>query len=85
MKRGLFRKTNELYYFKDGRKVAGIHEYLWGYVAGIWGDVSGIWGEVSGIKGDVSGIKGDVDDCDISQDDRDAGINISDLVCGDAG
>ncbi len=60
---------------------------IWGNVSDICGDVSGIcgnvsdiWGNVSGIRGDVSGIRGDFAACEITQAERDNGINVSDLV-----
>ena len=37
-------------------------------------------GDVSNIWGDVSGLRGDLDECEISEDDRKAGIDISSLV-----
>jgi len=39
-------------------------------------------GDVSGLRGYVSGLRGDVDDCQLSDADRKAGVNISDLVSG---
>ena len=53
---------------------------IWGDVSGIRGDVSGIWGDVSGIRGDVSGIWGDVDDAELTDDERRAGIDVSQLL-----
>jgi hypothetical protein len=44
------------------------------------GDVSNLRGDVSGLSGDVSGLGGDVDDAEISDRDREKGINISDLI-----
>jgi hypothetical protein len=42
--------------------------------------VSGITGDVSGITGNVSGITGNLDRCEISEEDRIKGVNISDLI-----
>ena len=60
---------------------------LSGYVSGLRGDVTGLSGYVTslsgyvtGLSGDVSGLRGDVDLCDISQADREAGIDIETLV-----
>lgn len=63
----------KLYHYKDDLKVLGAHDK-------ISGDVSRIRGDVSGITGDVSGITGDLDDCEITEEDREKGINIKDLV-----
>ena len=40
-------------------------------------------GDCSGFVGDCSGFVGDLDDCDISVDERQTGINISDLLASD--
>ena len=70
---------------------------LWGYVSDLWGNASGIrgnvsylWGnasglrgDVSGIRGNVSGIRGDVSDCEISEESRKNGVDVSELIAGD--
>ena len=47
-----------------------------GNVSGILGDVSSIGGYVSGILGDVSGIRVDLNTCEITEEDRENGIDI---------
>ena len=42
--------------------------------------ITGITGDLSGITGDLTGIKGNIDDCEITQEERDKGINIYDLI-----
>jgi hypothetical protein len=49
---------------------------LRGDVTGLWGDVSRLRGDVTGLWGDATGLRGDIDDCDITQEDRDAGVHI---------
>jgi hypothetical protein len=49
-------------------------------LSGIKGDLFGITGNLSGIKGDFTGITGNIDDCEITQEERDKGINIYDLI-----
>jgi prophage DNA circulation protein len=56
----LTKITNTLYYYKDDKKVDGVHSDIRGNVSGIRGDVSGIRGNVSSIRGDVSSIRGNV-------------------------
>jgi len=51
-----------------------------GDVSSISGDVSSISGDVSSISGDVSSISGDVDECAITEEERQKGIDIIDLV-----
>ena len=56
-----------------GCGITGIHD-------GIRGDVSGIIGDVSGICGNVSGIRGNLDECEIADDERADGVDVSRLV-----
>ena len=72
MKKCLKKENFEIYHILKGKKING--------VSGIWDDVSGIWGDVSGIRGDVSGIWGDVDDAELTDDERRAGIDVSQLL-----
>ncbi len=64
MKKALTRENNS--YFNKGDDIRG--------------DLSGISGNLSCISGNLSNIYGDLDDCEISQEDRDEGIDIEDLV-----
>ena len=67
----------EIWHYRDGVRVNGPHDTIWGDLSGIWGNVSGIRGEVSGVwghvddelsghvtglSGDVTGIKGNLND-----------------------
>ena len=95
MKKSLTRVEKTCWYFDaSGKRVIGTHLNLSGDVSGLWGDVSGLWGNASGLRGDVSGLRGNVsglrgdvsglwgdfDDCDITDDERLAGMNVDDLV-----
>ena len=69
---------------------------LYGDVTGLRGDVTGLYGvfgpslrgdvspdlrgDVSGLRGDVSGLRGNIDDCDLSDNDRKAGVDVASLV-----
>ena len=33
-----------------------------------------------GLRGDVTGLRGNVDDCEITDEDRKAGIDVADLI-----
>ena len=66
MKQALTRTKREVFHFVDGQKIAGCPTGLRGDVTGLWGDVSGLWG--------------DVDYCEITDDDRKAGISVSTLI-----
>ena len=45
-----------------------------------YGDVSNIRGDVSGIYGNVSNIRGNLDECELTDEDRARGIDISQLI-----
>lgn len=53
---------------------------LWGDVTDLWGDLSGLRGDLSGLRGNVTGLRGNVDDCEITQAEREEGIDVSDLL-----
>ena len=83
------------WYFVEGNKLFGIHSDLRGNVNGLRGDVTGLRGEVTGLRGNVTGLSGDVtglsgnvNECKLSDNDRDAGIDIQKLVmeerCGNS-
>ena len=39
-----------------------------------------LWGDISGITGDCTRITGNIDNCDLTESDRNNGINIADLI-----
>ena len=94
MKALLSQVQSVIYHYVDGKRVEGKHELITGDVSGITGDVSdiygdvsdiygnmsGITGDVSGITGDVSGISGDVYECEITDEERENGIDIKQLI-----
>jgi len=87
MQRKLIRIRGNIYHIAEGKRVEGPHDNLSGNVcdirgnvSDIRGDVTGISGNVSGLRGNVSGIFGDVDDCNITDAERQEGINIRDLI-----
>jgi len=79
MKKVLTKIENNIYYFKDGVKILGIHSNISGDISGIRGDISEIRGDISGIRGDISGIRGNLDDAGITDEERTKGVYISDL------
>ena len=58
-------------------------EKIYGLPSGLRGDVSGLSGDVSGLRGDVSGLWGDVTECELSEAERDAGVNVVDLIASE--
>lgn len=80
MKKALKRAFGVCYYYKDGKRIEGVHDRISGDVSGISGDVSGISGDVGGISGDVNGLYGNLDDCELTDEERTKGVDIKDLI-----
>ena len=54
---------------------------LSGNISGISGNITGnLYGDISGISGDITGIEGNLNDCGLTPEDRQAGVNINDLL-----
>ena len=51
-----------------------------GDLTDVSGSLSGVSGNLSGVSGNLSGVSGDLDECKISDDDREKGIDIEDLI-----
>ena len=73
MKKQLKRVKSETYYYENDEKIIGIH-------SNINDNVSYISGNVSYISGDVSGLSGNIDLCEITEEERQKGIKIEDLI-----
>ena len=67
MKKALTKVSNELYYYdKNIKRKEGKNDNL--------------SGNCSGLSGDCTGLSGNLTDCEITNEDRNKGINIEDLV-----
>ena len=80
MKKGLKRIVLEVYYFSNGSKIVGIPTSISGDPTSISGDLTSISGDLSGISGNLTGISGDLSGCQLTNDERKNGIDISELV-----
>ena len=87
MKACLIKIELEIWFYKNGVKIKGKHEKisgdvsgLRGNVSGLSGDVSGLSGDVSGIRGDVSGLRGNVNEAELSEDERNEGVDVAYLI-----
>jgi len=89
------QRTNILYHRVDGKRVEGPHAQLTGDTSGLWGcvspglrvevsglrgNVTGLRGHVTGLRGCVSGLWGNIDDCGLTDEDRERGVDIANLV-----
>ena len=86
MKKAL-TKTSPLYHVINGSWVEGPHSGLRGDCSGLRGDCSdlsgscsGLRGDCSDLRGDCSGLWGDLDECEITEEERDTGIDVEELV-----
>lgn len=49
---------------------------------GVWHDADGIRvdGTPDGVRGDLSGVRGDLDACELTDDERERGVSVDQLV-----
>ena len=80
MKKTLTRTPNKTYYYEDSERIEGVPKDITGNLSGVRGNLSGVTGDLSGITGDLSGITGNLDDCDITDEEREKGISINELI-----
>ena len=80
MKKCLTRKNRGLYYYVDGVRVDGVPDGITGNLSAITGNLTGITGDLTGISGNLSGIWGDIDDAGLTDDDRERGVSVDDLL-----
>ena len=66
MKKSLTRTPYETYYYEDSERIEGVPK--------------DITGNLSGVRGNLSGILGNLDDCDITDEEREKGISINELI-----
>ena len=52
----------------------------WNKGPDIRGDLSGITGKLTGIRGDLTLITGDIGECEITDEERERGVDISELI-----
>jgi hypothetical protein len=56
---------------------------LYGNCTGLYGNCSRLSGNCSGLYGDCRELMGKLDDCQITDDERSAGVNITELIGGE--
>ena len=80
MKKALLLTTLALYHYADGKRINGPCSRLSGDCSRLYGNCSGLSGNCSGLSGNCSGLSGDFDDCKISDEDREDGVCLRDLI-----
>ena len=97
MKRLLQKSMTSFYHYTGGEMVYGAPSGIEGDLTGIEGDLTGVRGDLTGIGGDLTGVRGnlagvrgnltgvmgDLDACEITEEERQMGIDINELVQGD--
>ena len=53
---------------------------VYGDLTNVHGNLSGVCGDLSGVYGDLTGVQGNLDKCEITDKDRQPGIDINDLI-----
>jgi len=64
---------------------SGLHHYIDGIrhdgpCSGLEGNCSGLEGDCSGLRGDCSDLRGNCDDCELTDEEREAGVVIRSLI-----
>ena len=87
MKKALVRVALKLWHCEGGKNKRGAHSRLSGDCSGLTGDCSGLSGDCSRLSGDCtrlfgdcSGLTGNIDNCEITEEERKAGISLG-MLC----
>ena len=51
-----------------------------GDLSNVSGDLTGVSGDLSGVRGCLTGIRGNVDECELTDTDRETGVDVADLI-----
>ena len=88
MKKALVElNIQNLFHFKEGIRLEGPNEKMFGNCTGLFGNCSDLYGncsrlygDCSDLRGDCSRLRGDLDECGLTAEDRANGVNVADLV-----
>ena len=87
MKRKLQKTVFPIHHYVDGKKIEGAPpcvsgnlDGVWGNLTGVRGNLDGVWGNLADVRGDLTGVRGDLDDCELTPEDRAAGVDIQMLI-----
>ena len=86
MKRAL-RRNVKIYHYANGERVLGPPPNVKGYLTDVRGDLTNVWGNLTyisgyltGVKGNLTYVSGNLDKCGLTEEDREKGVNIEDLI-----
>lgn len=83
MKKMLKQTQSGLYHYAGDNKIEGENPAMSGNCTELSGNCSRLYGNCSRLYGDCSGLMGKLDDCQITDDERSAGVNITELIGGE--
>ena len=97
MKRKLSRWSYRAWHYRNGELVEGPPPGVYGNLTGVCGDLigvcgdligvcgdlTGVCGDLTGVCGDLIGVQGNLDKCEITDKDRQQGIDINDLIASE--
>ena len=69
--------------YGDCSRLSGDCSGLYGDCSGLYGYCSRLSGDCSGLYGNCSGLSGDFDDCEISDEEREHGVSLRELIAAD--
>ena len=65
---------------REKKRYWGDLSEVWGDLSGVRGDLSGVRGDLSGVWGNLTGVWGNLSDCKITDEEREGGIDIENLI-----
>ena len=80
----MLKRIPDLYWLDDNNELRnGPNPDMTGDCSELWGDCSGLTGDCTGLTGDCSGLWGDLDACNLTDAERENGVDVNDLVCNE--
>ena len=76
----LAKTKNELYHYENNVKVIGKNVKMFGDCSNLRGDCSELRGDCSGLRENCSDLRGDLSLCEITEEEREKGIDIGQLI-----
>lgn len=80
MKRELKREKLLIFHIVDGVRIDGPPPGVRGDLTDVRGDLTGVRGNLTDVWGNLTDVYGDLDACGITDEDRERGIDIRDLI-----
>ena len=69
-----------IWHFANDIRFEGAPSGVTGNLSGVRGDLSEVRGDLSGVTGTLTGVTGNLDACELTDEDRKRGVDISELI-----